>query len=506
VPLSWASTAVTVRWPTIAGSVHDRTSPETARAIGVSPMTLRRRAYHPTHIRAPPDDAKHGYREDPITMFMDRHDAGRQLAGLLMALGDERPIVIAVPRGGVPVAAEVALALDAPLDVLMVRKLGAPTNPEFAMGAIAEDGTTIVDSSTVRSLGVSESEFNRILAREQRELQRRVDQFRDGRAAADVSGRTVVLVDDGLATGLSDLAGVHALRARGARRIVVAAPVGSREAIAALREVADDVVCQTVPPDLMGVGRWYRDFDQVSDEEVRAILGAHLRSQSPPTARATNGPREVTVEDTGVRLTGDLTIPAAPRGLVIFAHGSGSSRKSPRNRMVAERLNDAELATLLIDLLAPHEEGRRDLVFDISFLARRLEAATRWAVHDSSTHGLPLGYFGASTGAGAALWAAAGLGASIRAIVSRGGRPDLAGPMLAHVRAPTLLIVGALDSQVLELNRAAAERLGGPHRIEVVPGASHLFEEPGTLDIVADLAADWFRTHLADASLPVVAA
>jgi putative phosphoribosyl transferase len=438
-------------------------------------------------------------------MFADRHDAGRQLAAMLTALSDERPVVVALPRGGVPVADDIARTLGAPLDVLMVRKLGAPTNPEFAVGAIAEGGITIIDSATVRHLGISSNEIERILAREQHELERRIERFRNGRPGIDVQDRTVILVDDGLATGLSDLAAVHALRARGAGRIVVAVPVGSREAIAALREVADDVICHTIPDNLLGVGRWYRDFDQVSDDEVRAILGAHAAIAAAPAA-AGAARREVEVEVAGVRLIGDLTVPDTPTGLVIFAHGSGSSRKSPRNRMVAERLNDTGLATLLIDLLSANEDGRRDLVFDIPLLARRLQAATRWAMNDPATHGLPVGYFGASTGGGAALWAAAGGGLPVRAVVSRGGRPDLAGPMLGSVAAPTLLIVGSRDPQVLELNRAAAARLGGPHRVEVVPGAGHLFEEPGTLDAVADLAADWFRTHLGNADLTVTAA
>ncbi len=430
-------------------------------------------------------------------MFEDRRDAGRQLATLLTAYREARPIVVALPRGGVPVAAEIARALGAPLEVLMVRKLGAPTNPEFAVGAIAEDGTTLVDSATVRHLGITQGELERILTRERRELARRIVSFRGEAPAADVRDRTVILVDDGLATGLSDLAAVQALRAGGAARIVVAVPVGSHQAVAALRDAADDVVCHTTPRELMGVGRWYRNFDQVSDDEVRAILGS-LRVPAPsPTPAADTGRREVRVDAAGVWLTGDLAVPDAPQGLVIFAHGSGSSRKSPRNRLVAERLNDGGLATLLIDLLSADEDGRRDLVFDIPFLARRLVAATAWATRDAATQRLPIGYFGASTGAGAALWAAAEAGTPIGAIVSRGGRPDLAGPMLRSVLAPTLLIVGSQDPQVLALNRAAAERLGGPHRLEVVPGAGHLFEEPGTLDTVADLAADWFRVHLA---------
>lgn len=431
-------------------------------------------------------------------MFEDRNDAGRQLAELLVGFADEHPIVLGLPRGGVPVAAQVAHALGAPLDVLTVRKLGAPANPELAIGAVAEDGSTVLDTATVRQLGVTEQELERIIARERHELARRVARFRGAREPVDVHGATVIVVDDGLATGLSDLAAVRALRRRGAGRIIVAAPVGSPQAVTMLGEAADEVVCHTIPRDLYGVGRWYRDFAQVSDDEVLAWLAA---AGTAPPGTASDPPadaaaREVVIGLDGLSLHGDLTVPAAATGLVVFAHGSGSSRKSPRNRMVARRLERAGLATLLFDLLAAAEEGRRDLIFDIPLLATRLAAATRWARRQSATRGLPIGYFGASTGAGAALWAAADAGEAVRAVVSRGGRPDLAANRLGDVHAATLLIVGSRDPEVLALNRRAADLLGGPHRVEVVEGAGHLFEEPGTLEAVADLAIAWFTTHL----------
>ena len=200
------------------------------------------------------------------------------------------------------------------------------------------------------------------------------------------------------------------------------------------------------------------------------------------------------------RLEALLGIPATARGLVIFAHGSGSGRLSPRNQRVATALRDAGFATLLLDLLMPHEESTRANVFDIGLLATRLGEASAWADTQASLASLPLGYFGASTGAGAALVAASHCDARVAAVVSRGGRPDLAGPALPKVRAPTLLMVGALDTQVIELNRQAMERLGGERAMAIVPGAGHLFEEPGTLDQVVRLATSWFRRHLAGAA------
>ncbi len=197
-----------------------------------------------------------------------------------------------------------------------------------------------------------------------------------------------------------------------------------------------------------------------------------------------------------VVLEGDLTVPAGAHGLVAFAHGSGSSRHSPRNRHVADLLVARGLATLLLDLLTPEEEHDRRNVFDVGLLAARLRAATAWATDEPATAGLPIGYFGASTGAGAALIAASEADAGVRAVVSRGGRPDLAGSALRAVRAPVLLIVGGADRLVLELNREAQAAIRAPCELAVVPRATHLFEEPGALDEVARLAADWFLRHL----------
>jgi putative phosphoribosyl transferase len=204
-----------------------------------------------------------------------------------------------------------------------------------------------------------------------------------------------------------------------------------------------------------------------------------------------------------VIVEGDFTIPPDPRGQVIFAHGSGSSRFSPRNRAVAARLQRAGQATLLLDLLTPEEEAldlrTRQYRFDIDLLVERVLAAEEWLAAEPSTHGLKIGLFGSSTGAAAALIAAAKWPDLCAAVVSRGGRADLAGDYLEEVRAPTLLIVGGADDVVLDLNREALARIPAKKRLEVIPGATHLFEEPGALDEVARLAAEWFSIHLAAA-------
>ena len=203
---------------------------------------------------------------------------------------------------------------------------------------------------------------------------------------------------------------------------------------------------------------------------------------------------QVTITLPGTQLPGDLTVPAEAHGLVIFAHGSDSSRHSPRNQYVAKVLTDSDLATLLFDLLTSEEAVDRRNVFDIPLLAERLIAARDWAAERVELRDLPVGYFGASTGGAAALWSAAG--SEIGAVVSRGGRVDLAGPRNADVTAPTLLIVGERDAEVLEFNRKTQRDLRCVNHLEVVPGATHLFAEPGALERVAELARDWFAEHL----------
>jgi predicted phosphoribosyltransferase len=210
--------------------------------------------------------------------FADRRDAGRQLGERLRTLAAEEPVVVALPRGGVPVAREVAAGLEAPLEILAVRKLGAPHNPEYGIGALAEDGTLVIDAEAMEVLGLDNGRLEAIVAAEAAELARRVETYRGGRAPLDLARRTVVVVDDGVATGLTDTAALRAVRGRGARRVVLAVPVSSPDALGRLRAEADEVVCLQVPPRLHGVSQWYRDFSQVSDEEV--LLELHTRADA----------------------------------------------------------------------------------------------------------------------------------------------------------------------------------------------------------------------------------
>ena len=437
-------------------------------------------------------------------MFRDRVEAGRRLAQALLPYRTTSPLVLGLPRGGVPVAVEVATALTAPWDVLVVRKLGAPFNPEFAIGAVGEGDVVVLHPEAVSASGVSDATVQRMIAEQRREIEERVRRFRGGRAMPEVAQRTVIVVDDGAATGATASAAVAVLRSLGAGRIVVALPVGARDSVTRLRTEADDVICLEEPDWFHAVGQFYEDFTPTTDADVLALI-----DERPAPAGATVPSAfadEVAIPvASGLTLPGSVTVPVGAVGIVAFAHGSGSSRYSPRNQWVAQVLNDVGIGTLLFDLLTEDEAADRRNVFDIEFLAARLSAAKRWLTSDPRTSTLPIAYFGASTGAAAALVAAAQDPRAVRAVVSRGGRPDLAGDWLQHVQCPTLLIVGGDDRQVLALNRTAQQQLTCMNDLVVVPGATHLFEEPGTLQRAADLAAAWFAEHLTTVEAGVAA-
>ena len=447
-------------------------------------------------------------------LFRDRREAGRILAGRLREMTIERPLVVGLPRGGVPVAYEVARALGAPLDIGLVRKLGAPSQPELGIGALGEDGTVILDRDTIGALGIGRDRIAEIVARERAEIERQRRLYRGGLPPSDVSGRTAIVVDDGLATGVTAVAAAGVMRARGAAGVILAVPVCPAGTQERLGDAIGVLVCLEQPRRFGGVGAWYADFSQTSDREVVALLRAAREGEisderapdEPPAPERADGElardapargRELLIPAAdGPRLSATLRVPTEASGLAIFVHGSGSSRLSPRNVAVARGLEQRGLATLLFDLLTPVEAGDRRNVFDVELLTRRLLDATAWARGQVALERAPFAYFGASTGAAAALRAAATLGDAVGAVVSRGGRPDLAGRALARVSAPTLLIVGGADRQVLDLNEQAARLLAGPCEIAVVPGAGHLFEEPGALEQVTRLAGAWLGRHL----------
>ncbi len=412
-------------------------------------------------------------------------DAGRRLAAhlkrVLPADVVRDAVVLGLPRGGVPVAFEVAKALDAPLDVIVVRKVGVPDQRELAMGSIAEGNLRFVNEKVVRYCQVTRAEYEEAERREKAVLEARSAAFREGHPRVPLRGRTAIIVDDGIATGST--ARVACLCVRqvfGASRVILATPVAPPDSVEQLRDVCDEIIALATPHPFNAIGIFYVHFDQTTDEEVIELLSAKR------DVRET-----VDIEAERVSLEGELCIPSDAKAVVLFVHGSGSSRHSPRNQFVASVCNNHQLGTVLFDLLTRDEEMDRRNVFDIAMLARRLHDVHRWV---RARYALPIMYFGASTGGGAALVAAAKW-PDVAAVVSRGGRPDLAHEHLAQVRAPTLLIVGGDDHEVIALNRSAKQHLKCDSKLEIVPGASHLFEEPGTLEQVANLAVQWFLDH-----------
>ena len=432
--------------------------------------------------------------DHPVPLpLRDRSEAARHLIAALAEYRDRKPVILAIPRGAVPMGRLIADALGGELDVVLVRKLGAPGNPEYAIGAVDERGNIMLNEEVAAWAGADDDYVQHEAAQQLALIRKRRASYRPDQPPIRLTGRTVIVVDDGLATGSTMIAALKAARAQQPGRLVCAVPVAAEESLAAVAPFADEVVCLATPWPFNAVGLHYRDFSSVSDAQVIRTLAAAATDAGDAVGSA----RQVRIAAGAIALDGDLMIPHSPRGLVIFAHGSGSSRRSSRNRYVAEVLNHHRIATLLFDMLTPGEDHDRANRFDIGLLAVRLDAAVEWARTELTCRDLPIGLFGASTGAAAALAVAARRPADIAAVVSRGGRPDLAGAgMLSRVRAPTLLIVGGDDTEVLQLNRVAQSSMGEHADIAIVPGATHLFEEPGTLQRAATIAAEWFERYL----------
>lgn len=404
---------------------------------------------------------------------------------LLSVYRGKKPLILAIPRGAVPMGRAIADALGGELDVALVHKLRAPYQPELANGSIDETGYVyLTDHARERELPRSylETEKNVQLTT----LRRRRQQYTMMRPAISLKGRVVIIVDDGIATGSTMLAAIHLARAQKPAKLIVATAVAPRDTIVRIAPLVDDLVCLQTPDEFFAVGEFFRDFSQVTDDDVIALLNPQSSSDDDP---------EVMIPADGYMLPGSLNIPAKATGIVLFAHGSGSSRRSPRNLAVAKILNSVHIGTLLFDLLTPDEDLDYQTRFNIPLLTRRLLTATHWLA-EGQGKGFHLGYFGASTGAASALMAAVELGSKVRCVISRGGRPDLAIKVLDRVQSPTLLLVGRKDSQVIELNQLAYERLACEKELSVIPGATHLFEEPGTLEEVARQAAVWCQKYL----------
>lgn len=424
------------------------------------------------------------YAERPM-FFKDRTEAGKQLGIALEYLAQPNVVVLGLPRGGVPVAFEVASHLHAPMDVLLVRKLGTPGQRELAFGAVGEGGVRVLNDDVVKGAKISDKTINEIASREDSEIERRQLSYRNGRPPLDLIGRIAIVVDDGLATGATARAACTVARRLGADRVVLAVPVAPDGWESRFVDVTDERLSLFSSRDFGSVGYFYENFDPISDEAVRALLSYSVRHEI-------NEEVTIAVGD-GRSVMAQVRAPLGALGTVIFAHGSGSGRKSPRNLQVADAMHHAGYATVLADLLADDEDA--DQTFDVSFLAQRLSAVTKWSKDHPVLGKTKFALFGASTGAAAAL-AVASENHDVLCVISRGGRVDLAGEYLDSVTQPVLLLVGSRDTVVKNLNELVRDRLGERCTLSIVEGASHLFAERGALDQVARQSVDFLAGHL----------
>lgn len=445
-----------------------------------------------------------------MKQFKNRSEAGQLLAAKLQAYANNPDVlVLALPRGGVPVAFEIAQSLQAALDVFLVRKLGVPGHEELAMGAISSGGDRVLNREIIEALQLSEAVVERVTQREQQEMSRRESAYRRNRPSLQIQGKTVILVDDGLATGSTMLAAIRAVQKLKAAKIVIAVPVAPASTFESMEKLGDAMICLMTPEPFYGVGLWYEDFTQTTDEAVIKLLEkaegwreipepAHSQDEDLP------GFHQVSIPAGSVELSGKLLLhEGESKGIIMLVQGTGYPGQSPQHDHMAHKLYEAGFSTVRFDLLTRDEEASelksRHLRFDIPLLTRRLIQATDWVMHELATDDQPLGFFSSSTGTGAVLKAAASIGRPIKAIVSLSGRPDLAGESLSKVTAPTLLLMGGQDISIMDLNVCARSRMRpGLVRIEVVPQASHLFEEEGALERAANLTTRWFERHLGE--------
>jgi putative phosphoribosyl transferase len=433
--------------------------------------------------------------------FRDRVEAGQRLVKLVQQYQSQHPLVIGVPDGGVPVALEVAAALQAPFEVWAGEKLGSPEHPGLRLGAIAEGDVVFLDHSLPTQMGTQPLEA--LIARKQLLLHERSLRLRGSARLPDVTGRTVLVVDDGVATGATLHAVLLAVKSHKPRELVVAVPVGAISRLAALRRIADHVHALEETRNLVAIGAWYDDFTRVPEPQIADVLRHPSRALAhslQSTEALPANTREIDVHVEGVTLCGTLAVPHDAKALVIVASASGTSRFDASNRFLAAELRKRNLATLLFDLLTHREELRAleagKFRFDLELLSRRLLAATHWVAHNRETEWMRVGFLEGPIGPGVALDAAARRPNVVQAIAAIGASPHIARSYFGKTKAPTLWLVGETDAAVLSLDPKEIAAIFGEADLEIVPGAGALFEEPGALEQVSALASRWFERWL----------
>ena len=411
--------------------------------------------------------------------FTDRVTAGKLLVERLRHLQRDDVVVLGLPRGGVPVAAEVARGLGCPLDVILVRKLGLPWQRELAFGAIGEDGVTVLNDDIVRSSGLTSVEIERVEEHELVELERRAHEYRHLHERVPIRGKTAVIVDDGIATGATAKAACAVARGAGAAHVVVAVPVAPAGWESGFVGEADEQMSLFAPADFGSVGYFYDSFEPISDEEVMALLLSSSGAVTETDVHEVMG---------GVAVDAHLVVAPASRAVALFIHGSGSSRASARNLAVSRLLADAGISGVLVDVPT---DGPGGDALDLSSVVSRLSDISRWISQTSRFAGLPLVLVGSSSGAALAIATAVSLRGSVpvTAVISRGGNLAAVMEVLGEVEFPVLMIVGSKDSLTREQNARACSVIGPTCRLEIVDGASHLFADAGTLETAGRLAA-----------------
>ena len=426
-------------------------------------------------------------------IFNDRIDAGQQLARAVEARGFEKPVVLGIPRGGVPVAAEVARAVDGQLAVVVARKLGAPGNPELAIGATTETGVAYINQAVAIAVGADKDYIEAERQRQVREAHHREEMFNSHRRPP-VQGRIVIIVDDGIATGATAIAAVRSIKADGAAHVVLAVPVGAPHTLEVMRREADEVICLYEPKDFWAVGQFYYNFQPVEDDDVLKTL-----REFEKVPDAVDPAREVTITRPGVRLAAVLRTPAGdgPFPLVIFVHGLGSSKESPRNVVIATHLVDAGIATLLFDL-SGHGESSDDPAGGLAAYVADLEASFQWAEGQAEVQKDLIGVAGSSMGATVA--AAADIDGRVRPRTMVLRAPPLQAQDFRRINVPSLVLIGSHDP----LRRSVESGVEGcpTLTLSVVEGASHLFEEPGTLHVALDRTVEWFTSRFFAPAVP----
>lgn len=415
--------------------------------------------------------------------FTDRESAGRLLAHRLHHLRGEDVVVLGLPRGGVPVAAQVARELGCPLDIIVVRKLGLPWQRELAYGAIGEDGIRVVNDNVIRESGLTSVEMQRVEEREVAELERRVSGLRAGHPRISLRGKTAVIVDDGIATGATARAACAVARGMGARQVIVAVPVAPSGWEETFIGDADDQMSLFAPAEFGSVGYFYDNFEPISDEEVATLLVASAQSPVGGDIHAVMGNRDVQAH---------VVLPPKAWASLLFLHGTGSSRFSTRNRAIAQQVSRAGVASVLVDV----DEGV-SATPDMDGVVERMMDVVRWMSTDPRFADHPVGLIGSSSGAAVAIAVALRLPDDVSAVITRGGNLSAVTDVVERLRLPLLMIVGSRDAQTLASNRSICQAIGATCTLEIIEGAGHLFEEGDALEEVGRLVVRFLERVLA---------